>query len=105
MQGFVWNDSDGDGQFDLGERMLAGATVIVTDAIGQQAGYYETSTDGVYVVQLPAPAVYTVTEYDPPGYSSTTPGSWEEYVMPGGSVERNFGDRPSPCFLPVIRKR
>ena len=105
MQGFVWNDADGDGQFDYGERMLAGAMVVVTDAGGQQVGYYETAADGIYVIQLPAPAVYTVTEYDPPGYSSTTPSSWQDHLMPGGSVERNFGDRPSPCFLPIIRKR
>ena len=104
LQGFVWTDTDGDGQYDFGERMLAGAIVIVTDAIGEQVGYYQTGADGVYGIQLPAPAVYTVTEYDPPGYTSTTPGAWQDLLMPGGSVERNFGDRPSPCFLPIISK-
>jgi len=105
VQGFVWNDVDGDGQYDLGERMLAGATVVVTDATGHQVGHVVTGIDGVYGVELPAPASYTVTEYDPPGYSSTTPGSWQDYLAAGGSIERNFGDRPNPCFLPVIQKR
>ncbi len=104
VQGYVWNDADGDGQLDAGEQMLAGATLVVTDAIGEEVASYVTGPDGVYRIEVQAPAYYRVTEYDPPGYLSTTEDTWEGDVVPGGSVEKNFGDRPMPWFLPVIVK-
>ena len=92
------------GQLDTGENMLAGAKVTVMDAIGEEVASYLTGTDGVYHLQVLAPATYTVTEYAPLGYSSTTESTWEEHLTAGGSIEVNFGDRPMPWFLPMIQK-
>jgi len=92
------------GRLDAGENMLAGASVVVSNAIEEEVASYLTGPDGVYHFQLLAPATYWVTEYDPPGHFSTTESTWEEYLAAGGSIEVNFGDRPLPWFLPMIKK-
>jgi len=102
--GYVWNDLDEDGELDAGERMLAGATLIVRDGLGQEVDSYVTGTDGVYSMQLPAPAYYYLNKYDPPGYISTTVSTWEGELTPGARIQQNFGGRPKPWFLPVVMK-
>ncbi|MFH1929176.1 MAG: DNRLRE domain-containing protein [Chloroflexota bacterium] len=104
VQGYIWNDVNENGRLDAGENMLAGATVVVTNAIGEEVASYLTGPDGVYYFQLLAPATYRVTEYDPPGHFSTTESTWEEHLTAGGSIEVNFGARPMPWFLPMIKK-
>jgi len=104
VQGYVWNDVNENGRLDAGENMLAGASVVVSNAIEEEVASYLTGPDGVYHFQLLAPATYWVTEYDPPGHFSTTESTWEEYLAAGGSIEVNFGDRPLPWFLPMIKK-
>jgi len=104
VQGYVWNDVNENGQLDAGENMLAGAIVVVSNAIGEEVASYLTGPDGVYHFQLLAPATYRVTEYDPPGHFSTTESTWEEHLTVGESIEVNFGARPMPWFLPMIAK-
>lgn len=86
--GVVFLDDDGDGVYDAGDesglpnitvRLSSGATAT-TDALG------------TYVFEVPAGS-YTVTEYDAPGYVSTTPNAVGVTVTTGATQRVDFGDR------------
>ena len=104
IQGYVWNDTNDNGKRDGGEWMLAGATIVARDTLGQEVGRDVTGINGLYYIELLAPATYNVTEYDPPGYVSTTQDTWQDHVAAGATIERIFGDRPRTWFLPMIEK-
>lgn len=90
--GKVFTDIDSDGVIDAGEtgipkvqlRLNTGATF---SSNGQ--GEY------LFVVQ---PGNYTIQEFDPPGYSSSTGNIVGVNVSPGELKVTNFGDYPSAGF-------
>jgi type II secretory pathway pseudopilin PulG len=86
--GTVFVDDDQDGSFDPGSesglpnvsvRLSTGAATV-TDAMGS------------YTFEVSAGS-YTVTEYDEPGYVSTTPNVVGVTVVTGGTHRADFGDR------------
>ncbi|MBN1396226.1 MAG: hypothetical protein JW959_14480 [Pirellulales bacterium] len=88
VSGYVYVDADNDGRFDPEEAGIAGATLVLLDADGQQTGRTtETDAAGYYVFCGLVPGVYRVAEVQPEGYYDglDTPGS------AGGTAE-NPGD-------------
>ena len=69
ITGVVYDDLNGDGNYDPGEPGLAGVTVCLTPA--SVTTCVSTNAGGQYVFSGLTPGAYTVTETDPAGYSST----------------------------------
>ncbi len=88
----VYNDLNGDSNRDAGEPLLAGAQVTV-------AGAGTGTTDGIALLCFPnlLAGNYTVTETDPPGYSSTSPSIITAVVASGFTTNVDFGDWIPSC--------
>jgi len=104
IQGYVWNDVNGNGVKDEGENTLAGATLIVSDIMHREVARYITIADGLYIFTLPAPAYYYLEEINPRGYISAGDDLWQGEVAVGSVIEKNFADRPAPLHLPLVIK-
>ena len=104
IQGYVWNDVNGNGERDEGEDMLTGATLIVSDLMRREVTRHVT-IGGEYSFVLPAPAEYYLEEVNPRGYVSTGPDLLHFSRVEVDSVVRTrFGDRPAPLCLPLLIK-
>jgi len=89
IHGFVFQDGDGDGKYDpTTEAPIQGVTVRLD--IGTTA---RSNAQGQYTFKV-TPGNYTITEFDPAGYTSTTPNSVILTVVTGGTAQLDFGDRP-----------
>ena len=76
---FVWEDVDGNGQFDDGEPPVAGTTVTLRDSNGAVVGTPQvTGDDGAYLFTDLVPGDYTVTFTPPDGYTITTQNSGDD---------------------------
>jgi len=87
IDGTVFEDTDGDGVWDLDEAGIPGVTVTldgVTTATTNQYGFYTFRVDTA--------GVHTVVETDPAGYFSTTPNEVHVNVELSHSYLVNFGD-------------
>ena len=90
IEGVVFHDKNGDGFQDLDEPGIPGSVVTLSSGMAQTTG-----TDGSYLLYAPTGRNVNVTEYDPPGWVSTTPNTVEVYVEFNLSTfiyEVNFGD-------------
>ncbi len=75
----VWDDLNGNGQFDDGEPPVEGATVTLRDADGDIVGTPQTTvSDGAYRFTDLVPGDYTVTFTAPDGYAITTQNSGDD---------------------------
>ena len=85
--GTVFEDLDGDGQWDADELGIAGVTVTLD-------GSTATTTDanGSYNFSTTVAGIHEVVETDLPGYFSTTPNTVNVAVALGQGYEVNFGD-------------
>jgi len=87
VEGTVFVDVDGDGALGATEPGLADVAIYLST--GERA---ITGKDGHYSFEMPA-GVYSVTEWDPEGYASSTPNTVESVtVRPNEVVVVDFGD-------------
>jgi prepilin-type N-terminal cleavage/methylation domain-containing protein len=87
IKGAVFDDLNGDGTWQAGEPGLSGVAVRLNNGARKSTG-----ANGGFVFRV-EPGVYTVTETDPVGYTSTTPNAVAVTASKGTVVAANFGDR------------
>jgi len=103
----VYSDRNGNGQYNAGEGLLAGAVVTVTTSGGTLVGVRITDGSEPYCFTGLAPGAYVLREQNPPGYVSTT---WDNLIVTvdaGQNTVVEFGDRAPnyyDLYLPVIFK-
>jgi type II secretory pathway pseudopilin PulG len=89
IAGLVYQDTDSDGAYDLGDESgIAHVTVRLSSGAATI-----TNADGYYVFEVSA-GTYTITEFDPPGYVSTTSNTATLTIETGTTTAMHFGDRP-----------
>ena len=104
----AFDDRNGNRFRDPGEPLLPYAVFTLSDA-HHVAGTY--STNGLnepYCFEALEPAVYFVSEMNPPGYESTTHDSWGLSLKNGATINIEFGNKtealptatPSPTPVP-----
>ena len=87
FSGMVFDDSNGNGVRDEGERPLGGVSILVEGAGGTQ--HAVTGDDGCYELEALRPGSYTVTIEYPEGYmTSGTAGS--SFPLTAGYTEEEF---------------
>ena len=87
LEGYVFEDQDKDGVRDGGDNGLSNVTLTVSTGDSTQ-----TDASGHYAFSL-APATYSITERDEPGYTSSTVNTCINIVIATDTVvTRNFGD-------------
>jgi hypothetical protein len=99
ISGFVYDDADRDGEFDLGEDTIPKVPVKLFGFDGEVIETVTTDQEtGKYTLSKALAGVNTIQEIDPSPYLSTTPNKVEVILKnPGDSVEGiNFGD-----FIPT----
>ncbi|HNU52412.1 MAG TPA: SdrD B-like domain-containing protein [Verrucomicrobiota bacterium] len=100
IRGVVFEDLNGNGSQESGERGLEGVGVRLT-GLGQE---WESVSDavGAYAFVGLAPGSYLVEETDPAGYASTTPNQRSVSLGSGGAAFGNFGDQPVGSISGVV---
>lgn len=89
ITGIVYQDDDADGTHDISsEAPIPNVTVRLSTG-----ATFKTDANGRYVFEV-AQGAYTVTEFDPAGYVSTTTNAVAITVSSGSTNRINFGDRP-----------
>ncbi|MBI3740962.1 MAG: hypothetical protein HY257_04300 [Chloroflexi bacterium] len=92
----VYNDLDGNGTHDSGEPLLANAQITIKNSSNINVGSF--TTDGVTephcFSNLPA-GVYTISEINPGGFTSTTPDLVAAFIAGGFTTTVDFGDQLS----------
>lgn len=87
IRGIVFNDVNGDGNQGSGEGGLSNVLIRLNNG-----ARYSTNNHGYYLFRVD-PGTYTVTEYDPSGYTSTTPNAQTVTATKGAIAVADFGDR------------
>lgn len=87
IRGTVFADENADGTRQGGELAISGAQIRLSTGSRSVTG-----TAGEYSFEVD-PGTYSVTEFDPAGYVSTTPNVVSATLTPGGLVTVDFGDR------------
>jgi len=97
IYGTVFDDADGDGEWDGDEVGIPDVTVTLD-------GEASTTTDenGQYMFRLETASVHRVVETDPVGYMSTTPNKVHVDVNQGHSYQVDFGDASTDSEFAVI---
>ena len=87
IEGHVFDDVNENGVMDSGEEGIPNATLRVSSGDSTM-----TNSSGYYSFHLP-PEIYTITETDPQGYTSTTVNKYIDIpIVVDTTVVRNFGD-------------
>ena len=92
----MWHDLDRDGEKEAGEPPLPGALVSLKNASHAIIGSWKTQSDGTYNFSNLEPALYYVSELDPPGYASSTLGEVAVYLNANQRLPIHFGDYALP---------
>ncbi|MGE5222649.1 MAG: SdrD B-like domain-containing protein [Omnitrophica WOR_2 bacterium] len=87
IYGVAFDDSNGNGQMDLGEHGIPGVTVTLDNITPTM-----TAGDGSYFFLTPDEGNHTIVETDPAGYHSTTPNTVLVNVQIGHGYQIDFGD-------------
>ncbi len=95
--GTVFEDLDGDGQWDVDELGLANVTITLDDVISTTTDQY-----GSYSFSTMVTGTHKVVESDPVGYFSTTPNEVHVNVSLGEDHLVNFGDAPNGSGFAAI---
>jgi hypothetical protein len=90
----VYKDLANLGTRDIGEPLLPGAMITVTNSMGVVVATWTTDGTEPHCFQLP-PGNYMVTEQNPPGYVSTTPDNVTVPILAGYATLVEFGDQVS----------
>lgn len=96
----AYNDSNGDGLRDPDEESLAGAVITVADA-RRAVGVHTTEGGPPFCFDGLLPGNYFVSELNPPDYESTTVDKWGVGLLPGSSIDIEFGDWLAPAPTPT----
>ena len=87
LEGHIFEDINEDGIMNAGESGIPNATLRMSSGDSTMS-----NSSGYYSFNL-APGVYSITEADPPGYTSTTVNSYVDIpIVVDTTVVRNFGD-------------
>ena len=101
VSGVVFNDTNGNGVKDTGEKGLSDVTVRLLQ--GDHPGRMTTTdVDGIYSFSEVSPGRYTLRETDLPDYVSTTPNDVAVSVTAGGSATARFGDQKASMVSGVV---
>ncbi|KPK84213.1 MAG: hypothetical protein AMJ81_06215 [Phycisphaerae bacterium SM23_33] len=92
-------DSDQDGVLDPGEPLLAGWDFLVEG--GGYSGMFTTGPGGELVIDLQA-GQYTVTAQGMPGWTGTTPYTYDVSIVEGVDATAEFGSIPEPATLAFL---
>ncbi len=104
LQGVVFDDANGNGQYDPDEPGIPGSRVVLREA-GQPIAQVTTGEDGRYRFAGLKPGTYLVTEVSPPCYEDVTVNAYWVVITAGEVVERNFGNRRQWCaWLPTLSR-
>jgi hypothetical protein len=95
----AFDDGNGNGRRDDGERLIPGAVVSLSDITRLELDRY--TTDGLsepFCFSALAEGTYYLKRVNPAGYVSTAPDDWAAAVVPGGKTMLEFGARfvPTP---------
>ena len=112
LSGFVYHDRDNDGRRESGEEPVAGVTVVLRDAAGNEVARQQTNQQGAYRFTGLRAGSYVVTEVQPAGWldgldaagtiggvvvgAATNPGDViNQIALKWGDdgVEYNFGEQ------------
>ena len=87
IEGYVFDDENEDGILNSGESGIPNATLTMSSGDSTM-----TNSSGFYSFNLP-PDIYSITERDPMGYTSTTVNKYIDIpIVADTTVVRNFGD-------------
>jgi len=101
----AFDDGNGNGRRDPGERLLAGARIELADTLGAPiASHVTDGTSEPHAFQGLAPGSYVVTETDPPGHVSSSPNQWAVTVLGAAQIDVHFADRFEPSPTPTTVK-
>ena len=89
LGGVVFQDVNGNGLMDAGDKGISGATVTLFDAANNQIAQQTTSPTGFYSFFVPA-GTYHVVETLPPGVLQTTPPPPDQTVVFGSPDVNNL---------------
>jgi large repetitive protein len=92
VEGYVYLDTNGNGQLDQGEGGIEGVTVTLTDALDNVLFVAETDYYGYYEFPTVPAGDYRVHETQPAGYGSTTPNILPVDVGVGDHDCVDFGE-------------
>jgi hypothetical protein len=113
IQGYVWNDLNGNRRHEGDEPLLAGAVVCLQHQdgrpVGGEKGCQTTGSDGAFIFSNLGPDIYRLMETNPPGYPvSTTLDNWVITMFSCSTPQVfGFGDRvnqPHKLYVPVVLK-
>lgn len=98
LTGIVWLDTDRDGEYDDGEQLLPGWTLVICDADGNEVATTTTDENGFYSVEGLPPGEYTVKFFDEEGvfYADTTT---DGPIPPGGTVDLPLQVEPGVAMI------
>jgi hypothetical protein len=97
----VWDDRDGDGEWDEGEPPLPGVLVTLYDS-EDNSWTLETDAQGRALFEGLPPGEYVVRTPDLPGWRRTTARSVKLGLEGGVQGEASFGFQAEPLYLPLI---
>ena len=99
----VFDDENGNGARDEGERLVNGAEVRLAYMQGSTLATLVTDgSTGPILLEGLQPGNYVLTEKDPPGYESTTPNEWAVTLVGGTQLEVYFADRLASALSPTV---
>ncbi|HUV93277.1 MAG TPA: SdrD B-like domain-containing protein [Anaerolineae bacterium] len=99
----AFDDRNGNGLRDAGEKLLAGARIELSNV--ERTLIASHVTDGSsepYAFEGLAPSNYVVSETDPPGYTSSSPNQWAATILEGAQLEFHFADVFAPSPTPTV---
>ena len=104
IRGEVWEDVNCDGLRDAHEGPLRDVLIELRGNEGL-LDTQKTGARGEFAFLNLAPGIYTVTEINPPGYTSTTGDTLSVAVYPGQESWVHFGNcRLLRVYLPLVRR-
>jgi hypothetical protein len=103
IKGEVWDDANRDGLRDANEAPLSDVEIELRDGT-ELLDTQRTGTNGEFTFSDLSPITYTVTELDPPGYTSTTSNTLSVPVYAGQESRVRFGDYRllTEIYLPLV---
>ncbi len=89
VEGYAFDDTNGNGVFDSGESGLAGVTISLPDAVTPTM--VTTAGDGYYWFRVESEGIVVASSDLPPGYFRTTPGAAHPNVVFDETQRADFG--------------
>lgn len=104
LGGFIFNDTNGNGAFDIGEPKLNGWQVQLVSSTGTQT--FTADTNGTYTITGLCDGSYTLKQPEKSGWVQTVPTSANGYsitIANGNSfTDKIFGNKVAPTATPTL---